>query len=182
MGKMVADTRGAIDAVSGLEMIDPSRIYLIGYALGAKVGLLTAALDSRVTVVASVCGFDALRLSNPENGTEGIAHYSHLHGLIPRLGAFIGQEGRLPFDYDQALALIAPRPVLIVAPTLDRYAPVKDVQREVESVSQIYHLFGRRGALRLETPMDFNRFPKTLALQEHVIEWVAMGAEAKATG
>lgn len=36
MGRMVADTRAAIDAVAGLEMIDPSRISLIGYSLGAK--------------------------------------------------------------------------------------------------------------------------------------------------
>ena len=48
MGKMVADTRAAIDAASALDTIDPKRIYVLGYALGAKVGLLTAALDDRV--------------------------------------------------------------------------------------------------------------------------------------
>jgi dienelactone hydrolase len=178
MGKIVADTRGAIDAVSALEMIDPSRIYLVGYALGAKAGLLTGALDSRVRGVAAVCGFEALRLSTPDNGTEGLAHYSHLHGLMPRLGAFIGQESRLPFDYDQALALIAPRPALLVAPALDRYAPVEDVRREVQSVAPIYRLFGRQDALRLETPMDFNRFPRTWTLQEQVIDWVARNSDS----
>src|SRR5581483_10343717 len=54
MGKMVADTRAAVDAAVALDVIDPERIYLAGYALGAKVGLLAAALDPRIRRVAAV--------------------------------------------------------------------------------------------------------------------------------
>ena len=61
MGKMVTDTRAAIDAVSALDVIDPSRIYVVGYGLGGKVGLLTAALDNRVKAIAALCGLDPLR-------------------------------------------------------------------------------------------------------------------------
>ena len=81
MGKMVADTRAAIDAAAALEEIDASRIYVLGYGLGAKVGLLTAALDDRVKALAVANGFDPLRLDTADKGTEGIRHYSHLHGL-----------------------------------------------------------------------------------------------------
>ena len=170
MGKMVADTRAAIDAVSALDVIDADRIYAIGYGLGAKVGLLTAALDDRLKATAAVCGFDALRLDSPGKGTEGIRHYSHLHGLIPRLGVFAGQESRLPFDYDEAVALTAPRAVLLVAPTLDRYAPVEDVRREVQAARNVYRLFDRGTALELQTPEDFNRF--TRQRQEQVFDWI----------
>ena len=45
MGKMVADTRAAIDAGTALSMVDPQRVSIVGYALGGKVGLLTAADD-----------------------------------------------------------------------------------------------------------------------------------------
>jgi dienelactone hydrolase len=110
MGRMVADTRAAIDAIAALDSIDAGRIYAIGYGLGTKVGLLTAALDGRIKALAAVCGFDALRLDSPAKGTEGVRHYSHLHGLIPRLGFFVGEESRLPFDYDAVVALAAPRP------------------------------------------------------------------------
>jgi dienelactone hydrolase len=170
MGKMVADTRAAIDAAASLEEIDPNHIYLIGYSLGAKVGLLTAALDGRVKALAAVCGFDALRLGSPQNGTEGLWHYSHLHGLMPRLGFFIGQESRLPFDFHEALALIAPRPVLVVAPELDRYAVVSDVRREVEGARTIYRILGREDALKLDTPLDFNRFKAER--QKQVVDWI----------
>jgi dienelactone hydrolase len=170
MGKMVSDTRGVIDAMSALDCIDHSRIYMIGYALGGKVGLVTAALDERVKAVATVCGFDPLQHSSPGDGTEGVRHYSHLHGLLPRLGFFAGEEARLPFDYDRVLALVAPRPALIVAPTLDRYAPVKAVRSEVEQARKVYELLGQSEALRMDSPTDFNRF--MVDRQEQVIQWI----------
>jgi dienelactone hydrolase len=71
IGKMVTDTRAAIDAVSALDVIDPSRIYLVGYGLGAKVGLLTAALDSRVKAVAATCGFDPCGSTRRKRAPKG---------------------------------------------------------------------------------------------------------------
>jgi len=174
MGKMVCDTRGAIDALSALDSIDHTRIFLAGYALGGKVGLVTAALDDRVKAVASVCGFDPLQHTSPGDGTEGVRHYSHLHGLLPRLGFFAGEESRLPFDYDRVLALVAPRPALVVAPTLDRYVHVEAVRSEVDPARKIYELLGRNEALRIETPLDFNRF--MVDRQEQVIDWIAQQA------
>jgi dienelactone hydrolase len=171
MRKMVADTRSAVAAVAALEEIDASRIQLMGYALGAKVGLLAAAFDDRVNAVAAVAGFDPLRFKRPENATEGIRHYSHIHGLIPRFGFFEGQESRLPFDFDEALALVAPKPALIVAPTLDRYAPVDGVRAEVEQSSRMYRMLGADTALVLDTPVDFNRFSRKS--QERVFDWLA---------
>jgi dienelactone hydrolase len=171
MGKMVTDTRAAIAAVRALDVVDPARIYVVGYGLGAKVGLLVAALDHGVTALAAVCGFDPLRLDTPNKGTEGLRHYSHLHGLMPRLGFFIEHESRLPFDYDQVLAAAAPKPVLLVAPELDRYAPVEDVRREVDAARKIYRLLRREEALRLDTPLDFNRFKRQS--QEQVFDWLA---------
>ena len=171
MGKMVTDTRAAIDSAAALEGIDPERIYIIGYALGGKVGLLTAAIDVRVKALAAVAGFDPLRLDTQEKGVEGVRQYSHLHGLIPRFGFFAGHEDRLPLDFDEVLASIAPRPVLIVAPTLDRYARVDDVRRELDAAGHVYERLGRSSALRLETPLEFSRFPRPL--QEQVFDWLA---------
>ena len=111
---MVSDTRAAIDSLTQVDKIDPQRIYLMGYSLGAKVGL--PRLRSMSASVGCRCrGFRSLRFDTPDRGVEGIRHYSHLHGLIPRLG-FVGAESRLPFDFDAALALVAPRPVLLIAP------------------------------------------------------------------
>jgi dienelactone hydrolase len=170
MGKMISDTRAAIDAVSALEFADSSRITLFGYALGAKVGLLTAALDDRVGAVAAVCGFSPFRMDTPASGTEGLRHYSHLHGLIPRLGFFVGHEDRVPFDSDEVMAAIAPRQVLVVAPELDRYAPVANVRRALEAAAGVYRLCGKPNALMLETPFDFNRLSRET--EERAFNWI----------
>jgi pimeloyl-ACP methyl ester carboxylesterase len=170
MGKMVADTRAAIDAAAALENVDPQRIYVVGYALGAKVGLLTAALDERVKALAAVDGFDPLRLDTKDKGTEGLLQYSHLHGLIPRFGFFSGYEDRLPLDFDEVLALVAPRSVMVVAPTLDRYARVDDVRAEIGQARRVYERLGAPGALTLDTPLEYSRFPRSL--QERVFDWL----------
>jgi hypothetical protein len=155
MGKMVSDTRAAIDSLTQVDKIDPQRIYLMGYSLGAKVGLLTAALDERVRGARRRRGFDPLRLDTPDRGFEGTRHYSHLHGLIPRLSFFVGAESRLPFDFDAAPALAAPRPVLLIAPTLDRYARRADVAAEVNEAGKLWALLGRPQAFTFETPLGF---------------------------
>ena len=171
MGKMVADTRAAIDAAAALEEIDSGNIHLMGFALGAKVGLMTAAFDGRVRSLAAVCGVDALRLDTPDKGVEGIRHYSHLHGLLPRLGFFTDYPERAPFDYDEVLALVAPKRALVVAPELDRYARIDDVRREIEAARKVYRLLGAADALTVDSPEDFNRFPRRL--QERVFDWLA---------
>jgi pimeloyl-ACP methyl ester carboxylesterase len=171
MGKMVTDTRAALEAGAALATIDPGRIYIVGYALGGKVGLLTAAMDQRVKGLAVIAGFDPLRLDTQEKGMEGVLQYSHLHGLIPRLGFYVGQEDRLPLDFDEVLAAVAPRPAFIIAPTLDRYARIEDVRREVEEARRVYDHYGEPNALRLDTPLEFNRFPERL--QEKVFDWLA---------
>jgi cephalosporin-C deacetylase-like acetyl esterase len=160
MGRMVADTRAAVDTCAKLDIIDPARISLMGYSLGAKVGLLTMALDQRIQGLAAVGGFDPLRRAKD---TEGVRHYSHIHGLMPRLGFFEGNEQNLPFDFDAALKLAAPRPILLIAPTLDRYARTADVVATVKPVAY--------KNLTFETPLDFNRF--RVKTQEHVLDWLA---------
>ena len=124
---------------------------------------MTTALDGRVAGLAAVAGYDPLRLDTADKGVEGIRHFSHLHGLMPRLGFFAGHEGRLPFDFDEALALAATRQTLLVAPTLDRYARVADVRAQVERV--------RAKTITFETPVGFNAFPR--GWQEHVFDWLA---------
>ena len=164
MGRMIADTRAAISAVAALDSIDARRIMLAGQSLGATVGLFTSAMDLRVAALAMMGGFTPLRLAKPEQGTEGIRMYSHLHGLLPRLGVYAGNPTSAPIDFDEILALAAPRPVLLVAPTHDRYAPLENVRRATAGA----------GNLTLITPDDFHRFPPSTVRQ--AVEWIAARA------
>lgn len=146
LGKMVADTQNAVDALAALDEIDSTRIYLTGWALGAKVAVIVGAADRRVRAVAAVAGIDSLR--SPGKETEGLEHYWRLHGLLPRLGLVKSA----PPDWDELLKRVK---TLVVAPQLDRY------HTNVKSL----------GPAALETPLDFNRFPA--ATQNLVFDWLA---------
>lgn len=171
MGKMVADTKAAVETLANFENIDKERIYVAGYSLGAMVGLYSTALDERIAGVVSVCGFTPMRLDTADKGTEGIRTYSHLHGLLPRLGFFVGNENRIPYDFHEILACIAPRPVLVVAPTWNRYATFDDIKRCVGQADKVYQLFNAGDKLELYAPKDYNRFSDKM--QQKVFEWVS---------
>ncbi|HVS51057.1 MAG TPA: alpha/beta fold hydrolase [Opitutaceae bacterium] len=170
LGRMVEDARAAIDTLEKDAVVDPERIYLLGYTLGGAVALHTAALDPRVKGVVSICGFTPLRTDTPAHGTIGLARFSHERPLAPRLGFFIGRETEAPYDYDALIATIAPRPVLIVQPQQDRDAVPGDVHAAVEQARKIYSLLGAPAKLGLDEPDDYARFPT--ATQDRAIEWM----------
>lgn len=170
MGRMVEDTRAAIDALQKDPLVDPERIYLFGYSLGGAIGLHTAALDPRIKGVVSICGFTPMRTDTVDRGTGGIARYSHERGLMPRLGFFVGQELRIPCDYDELLAAIAPRPVLVVQPQWDRDTTPADVHTAVDQARKVYALYGATDKLALDEPWDYNRL--TTVTQDRIIQWM----------
>lgn len=170
MGKMVVDVKGAVEALANLDFIDSSKIFVAGYSLGATVGLYAAAMDERIAGVVTVAGFTPMRLNTAEKGTEGIKAYSHLHGLLPRLGFFAGNEARIPYDFHEILACIAPRPVLVIAPVMDKDAILQDVVYCVAQVRKIYSLYGTSDNIQIFLPDDYNRFSPEM--REKTYEWL----------
>jgi dienelactone hydrolase len=170
MGKMVTDVRAAVDALSNFDFIDSTKIYVSGYSLGAAVGLYSAALDDRIAGVVSVAGFTPMRTNTTGRGTEGIMAFSHLHGLMPRLGFFVGNEEKIPCDFNELLACISPRPVLVISPVMDRQAHFRDIERCVGQVKDVYGLFEKRDNIQLFSPEDYNRFSPEM--RERMFEWL----------
>ena len=170
MGRLVEDAHSAVTALSTNEMVDPNRIYLFGYSLGGNVAIYEAALDPRVKGVVSIAGFTPMRTDAAARGDGGVARYSTERGLIPKLGFFIGHEAQIPYDYQDLLAMIAPRPVLVVEPQLDRDATPSDVHGAVDQASQVYALYGARDSLAIQEPWDYNRLPN--AVQNDAIQWM----------
>ena len=170
MGRMVADVRWSVDALSDHNLIDPVKIFVAGYSLGGTVALYSTALDDRIAGVVTVCGFSPMRTNLPGKTAEGIYEYSHLHGLIPRLGFFAGCENRIPYDFDEIIGCIAPRPALIIAPSRDQYADIEDIKKCVGEVRKVYTLFNKSGQPDLIVPEDYNRF--SAYMQERMVAWI----------
>ncbi|MEO7412401.1 MAG: alpha/beta fold hydrolase [Opitutaceae bacterium] len=170
LGRMVEDARAAIDAVEKDANVDAKQISLFGYTLGGMVALHTAAVDPRVKSVVSVSGFTPMRTDTADRPTGGLARFSQIRPVAPRLGLFIGREKDVPYDYDALIAAVAPRPVLVVQTTMDRDANVADVHSAVESARRIYALSNAADQLKLDEPVDYQRFPA--ATQDRAIEWL----------
>lgn len=184
LGRMVTDVQDAVTALGAEPLADPERISLLGFALGGTVGLYAAALDSRIRSVVSVCGFTPMRSDTGADGLSGMTRYSHLHGLLPGLGYFAGMEERLPYDFEELIALTAPRNVLVIQPSRDRDADPAAVRRAVQHAAAAYawagaacrigpEVSGPAGApvrLELREPDDYGRL--TLAMQIPLIAWL----------
>ena len=170
MGRLVEDAHSAVDALTKDEIVDPARIYLFGYSLGGTVAIYEAALDARVKGIVSIAGFTPMRTDTAARGDGGVARYSYERDLIPKLGFFVGHEAQIPYDYQDLLGMIAPRPVLVVEPQLDRDATPADVEAAVNQAKQVYTLYGAAGKLAINEPWDYNRLPnKTL---DDAVKWM----------
>jgi hypothetical protein len=105
-----------------------------------------------------------------DRGTGGVARYSHERGLIPRLGFFVGHEAQIPYDFDDLISSIAPRPVMIVEPQLDRDGTPADVHAAVDRAKKAYQLQGAPTKLALSEPWDYTRLPDQT--QNEIIRWM----------
>jgi len=162
LGKNVQDVQAAVEALQQHPQIDSAQIYLLGYATGGMAALHAAALDERVAGVIAVAAFTPMRSDTADRGTGGIARWSHGMPLLPRLGAFIGAEARIPYDYHELLALIAPRPALLITPGIDGLSSFEDLRRCVATARQAYALLGQPDGLVFQRTEDYNHFTPDL--------------------
>jgi dienelactone hydrolase len=172
MGRMIEDARAAVSAVQKDAICDPNKVYLFGYGLGGSVALHTAALEVKVKGVVSICGYTPMRTDTPDKNTGGIAQYSHERGIMPRLGFFIGQESRIPYDYHELIATIAPRPVYIFSPLLNRDATPADVHASVDQARKAYELYGAVASSKLVLDEPFDYFRLSGPAQDRIVEWM----------
>ena len=124
MAKMLFDAAVALDVLAGLPEVDPKRLGAVGHSLGAKEVLYLAALDDRVQVAASSEGGIGTRFSNWDAPWY--------------LGEEIGRDAP-GHEHDELLALVAPRPFLLLGGDSadgDRSWPF------IDAVLPVYRLYG----------------------------------------
>ncbi len=172
MGQMVQDARHAIDAVLANPDVDPKRVSLVGFGMGGMVATFTAALDERATAAVSASGFTPFRDDPSINSTTGggLARWCRLYGWLPRLGRFELKEPDVPVDFPEVLGVIAPRPMLVVAPALDWHHPQRSVGQAVTAAKAAYEAHGAAGKLELYTPTCLAEFNNDI--QSHILRFL----------
>ena len=135
--------------------IDGSRIALSGASRLGKTTLWAAAQDPRFTVVMPIISGEAGAALSRRNFGETIADISsptrYHYWFAPRYQSYAADISRLPIDAHMLLALIAPRPMLLVNGDEDTWS---DWQGEIDAAAAarpVYTLFGRQNDLQIFT-------------------------------
>lgn len=150
-GTLVAWAWGAsrlVDALAAAPAIDTNKIAITGHSRTGKAALLAGALDGRFSLVAphgsGAGGAGSLRITT--KGAESldlITQPDRFHYWFhPRLRAFAGQEGRLPFDVHFLKALVAPRAFLSLEAADDAWANIPGTKATHVAAAAVYDWMG----------------------------------------
>jgi pimeloyl-ACP methyl ester carboxylesterase len=145
----------AVDVLTTLAQVDPDRIGVIGHSLGGHNAIFVALFDDRIKAVVSSCGFNDF----PHYYGGKIAGWSH-KVYMPRLRSRYGLDlTKVPFDFPELIAALAPRGVFVNAPARDANFAVEGVKACVDSAGPVYGLLGHPGRLRAVYPEAEHTFP-----------------------
>lgn len=159
----IVNHRRAIDLLSGLAGVDAARIGVIGHSLGGHNALFLAAQDSRVRAVVTSCGFNSFF----KYASGDLTGWSHA-GYMPRIKTAYGCDPkRMPFDFTEVLAAIAPRAVFINAPQHDDNFELSGVMDCLAAARPVYRLLGANDALVAEHPDCAHDFPPATRAQAY---------------
>ena len=145
----------AVDVLLSLPEVRPGGVGCIGHSLGGHNTLFVAAFDSRIKVAVTSCGFNAF----PKYYGGNLAGWSH-KGYMPRIATEYGKDpAKVPFDFPEVLAAIAPRAVFVNAPTKDSNFEVGGVKDCVTAAAPVYQLLGAAEGLEAVYPDAGHDFP-----------------------
>jgi hypothetical protein len=155
-----------LDLLQSLPEVDEDRLGAIGHSLGGHTALFTAAFDQRLRAIVTSCGFTSFR----RYFGGDLRNWAQPH-YMPRIGDWYQCDPKkVPFDFHEVLAAVAPRPVFISAPLRDHNFDHRGVVEVAEVVRRVYQLFGAEESLRLVAPDCGHTFPHEVRAQ--VYDWL----------
>lgn len=162
--KAIWDNTRGLDLLASLPFVDDSKGFgAIGHSLGGHNAIYTAVFDSRITVLASSCGFDSYL--HYYDGTERNWYFGKGWCQIrymPRLSNYRGKLEEIPFDFHELLGALAPRPFFVNAPLHDGNFRWKSVDECANAARPVYELLGGKGNLIIQHPDCDHNFPDEL--------------------
>jgi dienelactone hydrolase len=134
--KAIWNHRRGIDVLQEIGAAGDSGVICIGHSLGGHNALFLAAVDERVHTVVTSCGFNQFAWYYGGN-LRGWAQTRYM----PRIETlFACNVARMPFDFHELLAAIAPRRVIVSAPLHDENFAVEGVRVAIDKASPVFWL------------------------------------------
>jgi acetyl esterase/lipase len=170
--KAIFNHMRCVDLLQARSDVDPDRIGVIGHSLGGHNAIFAAAFDQRLKVIVASCGWT---LFSHYNAGEAV---SQRHGgrlgpwaqtrYMPLLREKYGlDQQRMPFEFDEIIATIAPRPFFSNSPVNDANFDVKGVKKGITGIVRVYSLLGAPQNLQVSYPDAAHDFPPAQRLEAY---------------
>jgi acetyl esterase/lipase len=153
-----------IDLLQSRADVDAENIGVLGHSLGGHNSIFLAAMDERIKIAVSSCGWTQFDYYNI--GAEAEKKYGGRLGpwaqtrYMPLLRTKFNLENKIvPFDFNLMISAIAPRAFFSVSPTRDANFDYKGVEAGIALVEPIYRNLNSSDKLLVRYPDDEHDFP-----------------------
>jgi neutral ceramidase len=163
--KGIANHMRCVDLLASRDDVDPDRIGVIGHSLGGHNAMFVGVFDPRLKVIVSSCGW------TPFHDYYGgkIAGWTSPR-YMPRLKDAYGLDpDRVPFDFYEVVAALAPRVFFSCSPTHDDNFDVAGVRKAIAEARPVYQLLGAEENLQVHYPEAQHDFPLEVRLASYAL-------------
>ena len=144
----------AMDYLETHPKVDAKRVAVMGFSRLGKAAIWAAAQDERFAMVISQqSGAGGVALSKRLFG-EDVEHLATKlgHWFAPNFAKFAGRESEMTVDQHALVALLAPRPILILSGTTDLWSDPRGEYLGGRGADPVYRLLGSEGLEAREWP------------------------------
>lgn len=164
--KAIWNNLRAVDLLETLPQVNKDRIGVIGHSLGGHNSLFTAVFDERLKAAVTSCGF------TPFHDYYGgkVAGWTS-DRYMPRIReVYENNADKIPFDFYEVIAAIAPRGVFSNSPLKDGNFDITGVRKAYAKAGEVFSLLKAENNLKLVTPDAPHDFPE--AERKAAYEWL----------
>ena len=153
--KAIWNNMRCVDLLQQLPQVDGQRIGCIGHSLGGHNTIFTSFFDDRISVAVTSCGFTRFHKYYRGN-LKGWTSDRYM----PRIAQdYQNDPDRVPFDFPELIAGLAPRAFFTSSPIRDDNFDVEGVRETISEATRIYRLYGAQERLRAIYPDSAHDFP-----------------------
>jgi dienelactone hydrolase len=153
--KAIWNNLRAVDLLVSLPEVDPQRLGVIGHSLGGHNAMFTAVFDTRLKAIVSNCGFTSF----PRYYGGNLKGWTSAR-YMPRIATIHkNKPERMPFDFPEVVAALAPRAFLASSPLHDGNFEVSGVKDCIAAARPVYELLGVKDQLQANYPDCGHTFP-----------------------
>jgi pimeloyl-ACP methyl ester carboxylesterase len=164
--KAIWNNMRAIDLLVSLLEVDPERIGCIGHSLGGHNTMFTAVFDTRIKACVSNCGFTSF----PKYYGGDLKGWTSARYMPLIATKYELKPEKIPFDFPEVVAALAPRAFLASSPLHDDNFEVSGVRDCIAAATPVYELLGAKDKLAANYPDCKHDFPPEV--RKVAYEWL----------